>query len=235
MQSHARLTAAIARASWGVVGLALLIGGLLVANVAADWRGAVSDAQSLRAFSSDARSTADEDATAVADAEELLSAAQNTESAAWPMVEWEIHEQAVAFDLRVEQMAQAGDIQRNPWSGLGLPPAWLMDEFNQQDKPYADAWASAAQSTKDAQGAVEGAKAEAVSSAYLAVVAGEAADDAKADADGAKARMLRAVAVSTVALLLLAIVATSFTIVSSRARAQLGATPGPPVNTTTSP
>jgi hypothetical protein len=149
------------------------------------------------------------------------------------MVELEFHEQLVAFDLRVEQMAQSGEIQRNPWSGHGQVPDWLMDEFNQQHRPYEDAWAAAVQSTKDAQNAVDEANAKAVSSAYLAVVAGEAADDAKADADGAKARMLRAVAVSTVALLLLAIVATSFTIASSRARAQLGATPGAPVQLTT--
>lgn len=219
MDSYVRLTTAVSRVSWVVVVLVTLVGAYVALGAWNEWRDARALQQTLEGAAAESLVTASESASAVVSAQDALSAAEDAESAAESYAMLEIQQKALEFDSRVEEMAQAGLIPRNPWSGLGMPPAGLLEEMN-ADTPEADKWALAIQTTKDARLALEVAEEAARDSSASALVASDLSNAAELKVLDAKANLQNIVSIGVIALGAVVVVAVAFTVVASRAKAQ---------------
>lgn len=216
LDRHIRHTRIVSWAAWGLVAVALIVGGVLVGARVSDLSRAETASASYTTAIHDAQGKVDAATKAVDAATDQVAKATRERDAAKLAADRASEEQAKSWDAKVESLAAAGKIRRNPLTGIGMPTPELMAELNEIPEAARDygykvgLLKSAETEVEDAQDALSTAEGERADARTFALAAKNASAEARDS-------LIITGAIAGGVLFLLLVTAAAFWIVASRA------------------
>lgn len=220
-EKYVELTRRLFVISLVVLGVAIIGGSAAVGSAVLQLLEAQSERRDWQALSEDAARALTESEVAVQEAALAVSEADAELEAALARVNAEQAQIAREFDAAVEELARRGEISRNPMTGLGIPPQWLLDIHRDSMDFAFEPAGVAARVAGWADDALERAEADRDTNATVA--------DAM-DAGASQARLIEAartdavfarVTVAVVVVFVLALISAAFGISAARAKASI--------------